>query len=257
VAKTILVQLELMGQIQALTPVYSEAKFKYIKNQSDIIKMFPPEKQTFLKIFFSYVLEKKVWNYIDIDDMTTKMKIERRLVIDTLDFLSGHCLIDLRQSGLVNRFRFINKNETLQNEEELIKEICETTQSRLQKQIDRIGEFVGFFTKEWCIHSSIASYFETPLTKACGHCSYCENGGSISLAKSEYNVETFILNLGEVKRTIIEHPHIVKSSSRITKFLLGIKTPYLTKSKLVKNKYFSYYEGKSWKQVNNYVIENF
>jgi len=75
------------------------------------------------------------------------------------------------------------------------------------------------------------------------------------LAKSEYSLET--LNLGDVKRDISEHSHVVKSSSRMTKFLLGIRTPYLTKNKLVKSKYFSYYEGKPWKQVNQYVLENF
>jgi hypothetical protein len=174
--------------------------------------------------------------------------------MDTLDFLSRHSLIDLRQSGLVNRYRFINKDDTLLNEKKLIKEICETTQGRLQKQIDRIGEFVGFFTKDGCIHSSIANYFETPLINPCGHCSYCENGRSISLDKSEYKSETLTLNLGDVKRTISEHSHVLKSSSRMTKFLLGIRTPYLTKNKLVKSKYFSYYEGKSWKQVNHYVV---
>jgi ATP-dependent DNA helicase RecQ len=254
VVKTILTQLELKGHLEELTPIYSKASFKYLKSKDIIINMFPTQKRDFLIKFMNYVIEKKVWCYIDIDEVCTGLKIERKKALDVLEFLNHNNLIDLKMSILVNRYRFINKVNTHSNKEKLIEEICTTTKGHLDKQIQRIGELISFFTNNKCIHKSISNYFDTDIQKNCGHCTFCYNGESITMSKMSNVMIDF--NINDFKSSLAGHDHILKSSSRTSKFLIGIRTPYASKNKLTKNKYFASLEGKAWANVFPFVEKN-
>jgi len=254
VVKTILTQLELKGHIEELTPVYSKASFKYLKTKTEIVNLFPSEKRDFLKTFLSYGDEKKIWTYIEIDKVIEKMGIDRKKVIDVLDFLDQKSLIELKMSNLINQFRFLDKKKSLSEKESLIEDVCQTTDSHLEKQLNRITDLIGFFTNEKCIHNSIASYFETPLEGSCGHCSFCISGAGIVL--KDYVDKEVSFNINDVLSDLNGHQHIIMSHSRVSKYLLGIKTPYMTKNKLTKTKSFSSLNGTSWARVFNFVQTN-
>jgi ATP-dependent DNA helicase RecQ len=255
VLKTILTQLELKGHITELTPVYENAKFKYIKDLEQITADFPTDKREYLVSLFSKAKHKKTWSHFNIEETTNLMNIDRKKFMDTLDYLASKEMIEFKVDGLVNRFKFIDKAKTLSQKEELINEITTNSEAHLVKQIDRIKELISFFTDDTCIHSSIAKYFEVPLDSDCGHCSYCINkeGAKVIMPKLK-NVN---LEAQNIKSELTSHPHILASESRLSKYLLGLSTPYISKNKLSSNKYFACLELRSWEEVQSFVKDNF
>lgn len=247
VVKTILTQLELKGHLEELTPVYSSAQFKYLLEKEKVLKKFPTDKREFLGKLLDYGTHKRVWVSIDIERVEKGMEITRKKVLDVLDFLDREGLIELKMSNLINRYRFVNHSSTLSQCQNLINDICDTTQWHLEKQLSRINELVAFFTGDGCIHQSIARYFVTPLIQSCGHCSYCISGKSVKLHDS---IAPHIdLNIGDVKEALSDHPHIIDSASRLSKYLLGIRSPYISRNKLSNQKYFGVLEGREWSDV--------
>lgn len=252
VVKTILTHLELMGYVQELTPIYSVAKFKLVTDEDTLIAKFPESKQPFLKQLLSFGVKKKIWAHLNIKQVCEGMQLDRRMIMNTLSFLDQKSLIELALSGLENRFQFVDKAQTLLIKDKIIADITQLTAGHLQNQLDRIGELVGFFTDDNCIQAAIAKYFETPLSADCGHCSYCLTQIAAELilkADAGDNQDSLSFDVVEFKRSLSSHQHIVTSDSRMAKFLLGIRTPYVSKNKLAQSEYFGLCAGNAWDQV--------
>ena len=86
VVRTLLVQMELNGFLQELTPFYSRYQFQPIATSSEILSRFEGERRQFLMAVFKQVHKAKTWFHIDLNKAAEAIDCPRDRIVRALDY---------------------------------------------------------------------------------------------------------------------------------------------------------------------------
>ncbi|WPD24621.1 MAG: ATP-dependent DNA helicase RecQ [Candidatus Electrothrix scaldis] len=252
VVKTLLTYLELEGVLQSTGPFYSSYSFKPLRPSAEILPRFDPERQAFLTKLLSCAVQQKVWFSIDLDEAAQRTSSPRKRVIAALDYLEQQGDLQLKVSGARLGFR---RPAAGQGDIGALKDgLVQRFAQRERSDLGRLGLVLDLVNHAGCKTSFLLRYFgEEPATD-CGHCSFCLQGeNALISAKTQGTVveqEQLIDILQQLRE---EYPQALGSPRQVTRFLCGLSSPGLTRTKLSKHKLFGNLEQYPFAAVMEWV----
>jgi len=257
--KTLLVQLELAGVIEPMYAYFADFKIKLLQTVDQILSGFNEQRRDFLARVFKATAFKKVWGSLNFDTLLQDKSIERKRVIDALEYLQEQQMIVLETSRMTEVFK-VNNNEL--NDPALGKSLYNYFVDKEEKEIKRIASLVRFFQLDTCLSVNLARYFDDTFFQGfnspenCGHCSVCRG----NIAKLEYSQqaqwpsdETLVANGKALKNHLEKHlkgkvnaPLTLESYCR---FFAGMTVPLFGRNKVRKQSGFASCEQQRYQAI--------
>jgi len=258
--KTLLVQLELLGVIQAKYAYFAEFKIKLLRPQTEILSRFNAERQQFLQQVFDHTAFKKVWGTLNFDSLYQAYGSERSRVVSALEYLAEQQLIELQSSQITEVFS-VDPHKL--SSTELGRELYQYFSDKEQKELARIQALVDFFEKDSCLTYNLAEYFDDQQitsqgfvdnggAKNCGHCSVCSG----RVAKLQYSAQSdwpqtdqLQQYVSKLRQHLQEHGIQEVSIELCCRFVAGISLPIFTRLKVRKLAGFGCCENQRYAEI--------
>ncbi|ALU45850.1 RecQ family ATP-dependent DNA helicase [Pseudoalteromonas rubra] len=250
--KTLLVQLELKGVIEAKYAFYADFRFKWLRTEQEVINVFDANRQQFIQQIIANTQFKKVWGTVDIQALV-QLGHDRNRIVAALDYLHEQGHIELESKRMMQVYQV---NETKLAEPDLAKELADYFLDKEQAEVKRIGAMLRFFELNTCLSYNLARYFDDEnAPQQCGHCSACR-GQVAQLAQSKQTEfpsdDTLRNDLNALKQHLMQIG-VTPSSAILTRFLTGMTSPLATSSKFRQRAGFGSCADIRYQQVLNKV----
>ena len=235
VLRTLLTYLELEGYLEGGTPFYETYSFKPLMSSAEILSQFHGERKTFLGNVFRQAKKAKVWFNIDPSRAATTLNTNRERIIHALDWLSQKQMLEIKVAGVRHRYRQL---KTPNDKQALANHLFQRMLDRETAEIHRLQQLVDLIGSNSCQTAMLAAHFSEILEQPCGHCSWCLTG-KVTLSKRishsipvdiQSKIQSIVVN--SETDNIIEIPRV------LARFLCGITSPGLSRSKLTRHPLF-------------------
>jgi ATP-dependent DNA helicase RecQ len=226
VVATALTYLELDGVLESTGPFYTGYKLKQLRPQREILARFDPGRQDFLRSVFDAGKRGRTWITLEPAEAAEALGQPRERIVAAVEFLSDQGEVELRPSGLRHGYQLVSEPDHAALREKLRQLFV----VREERDIERIERVVAYAGNAACLTAHLLSYFGEEL-EACGHCGPCLGAepaplpvsDPVPLGEDEANL---IRGLAGEGREALAHPR------QLTRFLVGLKSPALTRAKL-------------------------
>jgi ATP-dependent DNA helicase RecQ len=235
VVRTLLVQMELNGFLQELTPFYSRYQFQPIATSSEILSRFEGERRQFLMAVFKQAHKAKTWFHIDLNKAAEAIDCPRDRIVRALDYLSEQGLLEVKVEGIRNRFSVLQHPDDL---DRLADMLFQNVLELERREIERIGQVIDLASYDGCQVAYLAAHFGEKLPSPCGHCTWCLNGHQPAkllppeLRTVDEELWKQLLNAWQ------EQEELIDDARSLTRFACGITSPRLTRTGLSKHPLF-------------------
>ena len=236
--KTLLVQLEMRGVITPLYSYSAEYSVKLLCEPSEICAAFDGERQAFVAAILNNIRFKRTWGVVDFDAIFKQVANgERKRVITALEYCKDKGWLELKPSASLEVFEI---NPTAPHDELAI-QLAQHFKQHEQSEIKRIELMLRFLQSSLCLSYGLAKYFDDHnAPEHCGHCSVCT--GQVAKFNADNLIAVDTEQLRAAASEFVNHLQAAGESppSRdlITRFLIGINVPILTRTKAKKLKGF-------------------
>ncbi|VAW96364.1 ATP-dependent DNA helicase RecQ [hydrothermal vent metagenome] len=244
VLRTLLTYLELGNYLKGGTPFYAQYQFKPLLDTQAILARFEGERHTFLTGLFQQAKKAKTWFSIDLDQAAATLNTPRQRIVRALDWLGEQQLLEIKVAGIRHRYQCLNQPDSL---EALTAELYQRVLAREQAEIHRLQQVLDLITLDDCQTNALAAHFGEQRTQACGHCSGCLKGKSELPPRHTQSINEDILRAAYTLRQ--EQTDVLISARLMARFLCGISSPRISRSKLAKHKLFGSLENVSFTEV--------
>jgi len=231
VLRTLLTYLELKGLITSTSPRYDSYRFKPKIDSKKILDQLDDQRRQFAASVLALSVRKKVFIELNIAQAAVRLKSERSRIVKMLDYFEQQGWIDLEVSGLVHGYR---KAMPFGDLKSLTDELYEYVLDRETSELTRLDQLYQFFSTVHCQHAVLSEHFGQPLNQACGHCSVCLGQAMGQMPKPNFP------RVGDSARTALGklakgHPDLLKDARQQARFLCGLSSPALIRSKLTRD----------------------
>jgi len=251
VLRTLLTYLELDNYLKGGTPFYAQYQFKPLLDTQTILARFEGERHTFLTGLFHQARKAKTWFSIDLDQAATALNTPRERIVRALDWLGEQQLLEIKVAGIRHRYQRLNQPDSL---EALIAELYQRVLAREQAEIQRLQQVLDLVTLDNCQTNALAAHFGEQRTQACGHCSVCSRGKSeLPPRHTSANNKDILRAINTLKQ---EQADVLTSPRLLSRFLCGISSPRISRSKLSAHKLFGSLENVSFAEVMAQIEQN-
>jgi len=244
VLRTLLTYLELSHYLKGGTPFYAQYQFKPLLDTQAILARFEGERHAFLSNLFQQARKAKTWFSIDLDQAATTLDTPRERIVRALDWLGEQQLLDIKVAGIRHRYQCLNQPDSL---EALVTELYQRVLAREQSEIQRLQQVLDLVTLDNCQTNALAAHFGEQRAQACGHCSGCLRGKSVLPPRHTQVISEDILRAAYTLKQ--ERADVLTSSRLLSRFLCGISSPRISRSKLRAHKLFGSLENVSFADV--------
>ena len=235
VVRTLLVQMELNGYLQELTPFYSRYQFQPLTSSSEILSRFEGERRQFLMTVFKRARKAKTWFHIDLDEAAETIDCPRDRIVRALDYLSEQGLLEVKAQGVRNRFSILRRPGDL---DRLTDALFQKTLELEKREIKRIGQVIDLGSHNGCQVGHLAAYFGEKLSHFCGHCAWCLNGHQPAklLPTEPGTIDEGLWN--QLLDVLQDQEEPIDDARSIARFACGITSPRLTQTRLSRHPLF-------------------
>lgn len=252
--KTLLVQLEIQGVIKPLYAYYADVTYRFIKDKSEILSAFNPERQAFLSQIFTHTHMKRVWGVLDVDALYSATGAERSKVLTALEYLADKQWIELETKKITDVYQV---NNTILAQISLVDNLHQYFVEKEHKEILRIGQLVRFFELDTCLSYNLSRYFDDQNTpQYCGHCSVCRG----NVAKLTYSADPVWPDESQIRTDLFELQTHVKMKGILSlsldtqcRFLAGMMVPLFSRLQIRKLKGFGRCEKLRYAEIKQKV----
>ncbi len=229
VTKTLLTDLELRGYLEGGTPFYESYSISFLVPEEEIVAGFDEERQQFLSALFAQGKRGRKWVSIDPEKAANAMGSTRDRIVKALDYLGEKSMVELGVRGVMNRYRRLRLPE---DRAALAAELYRHALEREQREIGRLQQVLELIQNEGCQAAALSAHFGETLESPCGHCSWCIGGGEkiVLPGRTHPAIEKTVWDRAVAVRE--EHQEILSSPRVFTRWLRGVTSPALTRSKL-------------------------
>lgn len=250
VLKTLLTYLELDGYLESGTAVFSEYKFKPLMPSAQMLAQFTGERQQFLKRLLARSVGKKVWFYIDVDEAAIALNQPRERIVVALDYLSEKEMLELKVTGVRNRFRCLKRPSSI---DELVGQLHAQVVQREERELARLNQMMELIERDGCQVAELCRYFGQQLETNCGHCSWCE-GQSATVLNQRHGSSLNEVERSLIARTVAELQTRFPDPNLITRILCGLSSPAINQAKLQRDPGFGKLEDIPYQVVKEEVL---
>ncbi len=235
VVRTLLVQIELNGYLQELTPFYSRYQFQPLASSSEILLRFEGERRQFLRAVFKRADKGKTWFHIDPDETAEAIGCPRDRIVRALDYLAEQGLLEVRAEGVRNRFSILRRPDDL---DRLTDVLFQNALELEQREIGRIDQVIDLGSHDGCQVAYLAAHFGEKLSRPCGHCAWCLNGhqpARLMFAEPGTIDEELWQQILDVWQ---DQEEPISDARALARLACGITSPRLTRTGLSKHPLF-------------------
>lgn len=247
VLRTLLTYLELLGFLKGGTPFYQNYNFKPLKTSAEILGMFQGERKTFLAGLFGQVTKARTWFKIDPAAAALALRTDRNRVIGALDWLAEKNILELKVSGVRHRYQRLKKPNDSQH---LTDQLFQRMLNRETAEINRLQQVVNLINERRCQTTTLARHFGEELQQACGHCSWCLQGQvQLSERNQKSMPDELYTEIDTLFRETNDTPTFLSQPRPLARFLCGMTSPKIARSKLAKHTMFGITDDIPFQQV--------
>ena len=235
VVRTLLVQMELKGYLQELTPFYSRYQFQPLASSSEILSRFEDERRQFLMAVFKQAHKAKTWFQIDLDKAAEVIDCPRDRIVRALDYLTEQGLLDVKVEGVRNRFSILQRPGDL----DLLSDALFQNALELERrEIERIGQVIELGSHDGCQVAHLAAHYGEKLPRLCGHCAWCLNGHQSArlLPAEPGTIDEGLWN--QLLGVWQDQDEPIDDARALARFACGITSPRLTQTRLSRHPLF-------------------
>jgi ATP-dependent DNA helicase RecQ len=246
VVRTLLTYLELDGFLAGGTPYFSRYRFQPLRSSAEILAAFEGERRQFLRRLFQHAKKARIWFQIDLNEVVRALDVPRERVVRALDYLGERGWLKVDVSGARYRYRRLRVPSDMTA---LAKSLHARSVDRERQEIARIGQVVELAEHPGCQVALLCQYFGETRIEPCGHCTRCLGHDRVAMPyeRSAPPLDETILTAAlAVKR---ENPTVLADPVVMARWLCGITSPALTKSKLSSHRLFGALGQQSFPQL--------
>ncbi len=245
VVRTLMTYLELDGFLAGGAPYYSTYKFKPLETSESILARFDGDRRQFLEQMFRQATKGKTWLTLDVDRAAQVLGSPRERIIRALDYLSEQQCLEVQASGTRNRYERLKKPS---NPDALGDSLHARCLARQEQEIARLGRVVDLFHLRGCRVNELCRHFGEQRNDPCGHCSWCLDPQATAErpARQVPAIDPSIIH--QLLSARAEHPEL-GDPIVATRWLCGITSPLLTRSKLTQHPLFGKLEEQPFEQL--------
>jgi ATP-dependent DNA helicase RecQ len=227
VLRTLLTYLELAGYLKSGTPFYADYQFKPLLSSREILSRFEGERRDFLATLFHQSVKGRTWFSLDLDQAVAALDTTRERIVRALDWLGEQQLLEIKVAGIRHRYQRLRQPAST---EKLATELHRRILDREQAEIHRLQQVLKLIALDSCQTNALTAHFGEQREQPCGHCSWCHRGKSeIPPRQSPVISEDILQEVYDLQREQVE---VLTSPRLLTRFLCGITSPWLSRSKL-------------------------
>lgn len=232
VLSTLLTYLELDGIIKFTAPFYSEYKFSYLVPRTEILEKFDSDRQKFMGNIFDQSVKKQKWSYINLDTAASNLGEDRNRIVKAFNYLEETGKLEVGVTGLRQGLRLLKRPER----DDVVQNLSEKVLRNETRNIERTQQVIELLNIKSCKTRSILDYFGEDLGQACGHCSYCQTGETDSIRDIEHTLS--LDEQASINQFLEQRPIGSRTPRENARFLCGISSPQLSRSRLTQNSLF-------------------
>ena len=227
VLRTLLTYLELAGYLRGGTPFYANYQFKPLLSSREILSRFEGERRDYLAALFRQSVKGRTWFSLDLARAVTALDTTRERIVRALDWLGEQQLLEIKVAGIRHRYHCLQQPAST---EELAAELHHRILKREQAELHRLQQVLDLIALDNCQTNALAAHFGEQRQQACGHCSWCERGKSEIPPRHSAAISEEILQKAYGLQQ--EQAKVLTTSRLLTRFLCGVTSPRLSRSKL-------------------------
>ena len=229
VVRTLLTYLELDGFLAGGTPFYSSYRFQPLRSSAEILAEFAGERRDFLQQLFRLAKKARTWFQIDLNEATRALDASRDRVVRALDYLAERGWLKVEVSGTRHRYRKLREPPDLSS---LAESLHARSLDRELQEIARLHQVVELARQPSCQVAALCRHFGETRPDPCGHCTHCLGHARAQTppARSVPPLDEAILAKALAVRQ--ENLQALADPVVMARWLCGISSPALTKSKL-------------------------
>ncbi|KAI5853320.1 ATP-dependent DNA helicase-like protein recQ [Tricharina praecox] len=240
-------QLEIrFGILRAITPKYSaysytpNARFSSLVDASDFIS----------KAIVTTTRKAKSLSHIDVDATAEQYNTQREQIIRKLQTWSELGAIDLKPSGVINRFRVLKALPTGEEIARLARETHQQMELKERENIERVRAVVELLAGYECYAVALADHFGDELDEACGACGFCVTATPVEFewpGKEDEATEVDMVKIRAVLKAVgQDNWDDLRFLARVA---WGITSPRSTRLKVAKTPAWGCCEGVSFEKL--------
>ncbi len=240
VVRTLLTYLELDGLIEGGTPFYAQYRFEPKASSAEILARYEGDEREFLTAVLKRVVKKQKLFHVDVIAIADDIRVSRERVVSALDRLDAADLIDLRVASVRHRYRWLAEPAGV-DVASLAASLTARLENRERREIERLRQVLELVEHGGCQASALGEHFGEPLAEPCGHCSHCENGAAVVVPRSpETEIDPSTWATAVEYRA--EEPLALGADRAFARFLAGVTSPRLVRSKLTRHPLFGAFD---------------
>jgi ATP-dependent DNA helicase RecQ len=228
----LLTYLELDGIIKFTAPFYSEYKFNALVPHNDLLAGFDSSRQDFLRKLFDQAVKKRTWSYINLDTAAANLGEDRNRIVKAFNFLEEKGKLEVGVTGLRQGMRLLERPDP----DLVARNLTDKVFRNEARNIERTEQVIELLNIDSCKTRAVLDYFGEDLGQACGHCSHCQTGKTDRIRSVERDLSNN--EQRQVDQFLDQRPIGFKTPREHARFLCGIASPKLSRSKLTQSKLF-------------------
>jgi ATP-dependent DNA helicase RecQ len=246
VVRTLLTYLELDGFLAGGTPFFSSYRFQPLRPSAEILAEFNDERRQFLRRVLQHARKARTWFQIDLNQVTRALDVPRDRVVRALDYLGERGWLKVDVSGARYRYRRLHVPSDMAA---LAESLHARSVGRERQEIARLGQVVELAHHPGCQVALLCQYFGEKPVKPCGHCTRClgrDRAATPHVRTAPPLDETIFAAALAVQRANLP---VLADPVVMARWLCGISSPALSKSKLSSHPLFGALAQQSFPQL--------
>lgn len=247
VLRTALTYLELLQILRQGTPFYAGYKVRLLEPLRTLLTRFPGERGEFVKAIFENSKFGREWYTLDPELLATILKQDRDRIVKAIDFIGEKGWAELQVADARQQYTRLQDSPDL---DDLADRLMEKFEHREKLEAVRIQQVLNLITNSDCQTNFLLNYFGEVRNEPCGRCTYCQTQAPTKLSLAPILPEIGSrIDRSQFDELCQEHRHALADLRQRARFLCGLVSPSLTKTKLTKNSLFGALEEYSFSKV--------
>lgn len=246
VMRTLLIYLELEGYLQAGTPFYETYQFQPRMPSRQILATFSGERREFLRQLLRRSVKARTWFKLDVDSAAAALRQLRERMVQALEYLHQQGMLEVRAAGVRNPYRRLQAPTAIAA---LAEALFQRSLKREEREINRLRQVLELVQHDGCQVARLCRHFGETLEAPCGHCTWCLGGYTPQVVppRAPHDIDAEIWQQVEALRR--EHTGLLSEPRAVARFLCGITSPRLTRSKLTRHSLFGRFDAVPFRTV--------
>ncbi|MDN5849676.1 MAG: RecQ family ATP-dependent DNA helicase [Nitrococcus sp.] len=240
VTRTLLTYLELERYLQAGTPFYDSYQFQPRLTSQQILEQFDGARREFLRQMLSRSVKARTWFKLDVDSTAAALHQPRERLVRALEHLHEQQMLEVRAARVRNPYRCLQVPADIAA---LADELFQRSLTREAREIDRLHQVLDLVQHDGCQIARLCQYFGETLDSPCGHCTWCLGGHTPQVAPARAPTDIDAETWQQVEALRRERSELLNDPRVVARFLCGITSPRLTRTKLTQHGLFAHFDA--------------